>query len=222
MRSAHGRYTLSSPERWRYIYGSGLSSPAAAVMCVEWRACTIQTGTPVALYARRSCVRSDKVSVMGKRQAYRPQVFISYYARGTDLEIATSLRIALQGSNVRIPAWRAQEDIPAGAPGIRAIEKAISESDYLLALMSPRSATQSKWCRRERGRADTLGKTIIPLIVEKIPSADYPLELEGEQRISFELGVEKGLPELLARLGVSGPGNDLPSDLSIGTPNTST
>ena len=141
---------------------------------------------------------------MAKRsQPYRPKVFISYKASGTDAEVAQVLRETLVANKVAVPAWRDKEDLRPGSRAILEIQAAIADCDFFLLLVSPRSVLKSRWCRREWGRADYLNKVIVPLIVEEVAPRDLPLELEGLQWIDVQRGLDKGLPQLLRLLSVA-------------------
>lgn len=141
---------------------------------------------------------------MTKRsQPYRPRVFISYAARGTDAETAQALREALMRSKVRVPAWRDKEEIHLGRRAIQEIEVGIAECDFFLLLVSPRSVLESRWCPREWSRADELGKIIVPLILETLELAKWPLMLAGVQWIDVQRGLAKAMPQLLSLLGVT-------------------
>lgn len=141
---------------------------------------------------------------MAKRfQPYRPRVFISYAARGTDAETAQALREALVGHKVRVPSWRDMEEIPPGSRAIREIQVGIAQCDFFLLLVSPRSVLESRWCPRELSRADRLQKIIVPLILETVEPENWPLELEGAQWIDVQRGLAKAMPQLLTLLGVT-------------------
>jgi hypothetical protein len=100
-----------------------------------------------------------------------------------------------------VTAWRDKEALEVGDDAIEEIEAGIDSADFFLFLLSPR-ATASKWCRRELGRADTLGKPILPLLVEEVGAREMPLQLQDKQWLDFRVGVLAGLPVLLQQLGV--------------------
>jgi hypothetical protein len=147
--------------------------------------------------------RTGTTTWMARNRTYRPSVFISYAARGTDQETAQVLRDSLEANKVRVPAWRDKEDLRPGTRAIHAIQRGIAECDFFLLLVSPRSVLRSRWCPREWRRADRLGKVIIPLVLEPVPDDAWPLELEEQQWLDFQRGVEHGLPDLLAAIGVA-------------------
>jgi hypothetical protein len=137
-------------------------------------------------------------------QPARPKVFISYYAHGTDLAVATALRAALVGNRVKVPAWRDKEALLSGSRAIHEVEKGIDHCDFFLLLVSRRSMKTSLWCPLEWRRAFRLRKPILPLILEDVDTAGWPLELEEHQWLDLRRGVGAALPELLQTLGVSG------------------
>jgi hypothetical protein len=102
-----------------------------------------------------------------------------------------------------VPAWRDKEEIHLGRRAIQAIEVGIAECDFFLLLVSPRSVLESRWCPREWSRADELGKIIVPLILETIELAKWPLVLAGVQWIDVQRGLAKAMPQLLTLLGVT-------------------
>ena len=154
---------------------------------------------------------------MAKRfQPYRPRVFISYAARGTDAETAQALREALVGHKVRVPSWRDMEEIPPGSRAIREIQVGIAQCDFFLLLVSPRSVLESRWCPRELSRADRLQKIIVPLILETVEPENWPLELEGAQWIDVQRGLAKAMPQIVAFQQLhDDEGNSIGSDAVI-------
>lgn len=148
---------------------------------------------------------------MVKVEPYRPDVFISYAVCEPDGEIAAALRESLATNEVRVTAWRAQEDLELGSKFIEEIENAIASCNYFLLVLSPRSVA-SDWCRREWLRALRLKKPMFILQVEEVPPVKSPLELEGLQYLNFRQGVAKGLPFLLNALGVAALNEVPPTD----------
>ena len=138
---------------------------------------------------------------MAKKTPYRLRAFISYYSRGTDGKVAKTLRAVLVQHRVRVDAWRDREDLEPGSTFILEIQTAIAVCDFFVLLLSRRSVA-SAWCRRERERAIALGKPVIVLYVDEVDAVDWPLELQGLQYIDVRSGLEAGLHQLLATLGV--------------------
>jgi hypothetical protein len=142
---------------------------------------------------------------MKNKTPYRPLVFISYYSRGTDAKVATALRKALVVHRVRVDTWRDREDLEPGSTFAIEIQKAIVACDFFIIVLSRRSVG-SLWCRRERGRAEDLKKTIIILYADDVDAADWPLELQGIQYVDVRSGLKSGMSSLLATLGVAEAG----------------
>lgn len=109
------------------------------------------------------------------------QVFISY--RSSESEFA--LNIAGILNDARIPIWMDQlSGIQPGDDWVMALQTGVTNAKGMVCCISP-AYVASKYCRRELARADTLGKPIIPLLLEAVSKEDWPIELQNEQYIDF-------------------------------------
>ncbi len=92
-----------------------------------------------------------------------PTLFVSHHS--SQLDVAQHVERALNAKGIR--CWIAPRDVEPGASFARAIPDAISESTAVLLLFSAASV-KSPHVERELILADQLGKTIIPLRIEKV------------------------------------------------------
>lgn len=107
------------------------------------------------------------------------KIFISY-AHADGIGFAKRLQKDLQRSGCK--AWLDIQRIHAGASWTGEIERALDESDVLLALLTPRSYV-SEICRAEQLRFLRKGKCVIPLLVQQ--NTEIPLHLESKQYLDF-------------------------------------
>jgi hypothetical protein len=96
-------------------------------------------------------------------QANGPVLFVSHHS--SQLEVAQHVERALNAKGVK--CWIAPRDVEPGASFARAIPDAIEQSSAVLLLFSAASV-KSPHVERELILADQLGKTIIPLRIEKV------------------------------------------------------
>jgi hypothetical protein len=114
---------------------------------------------------------------MGKLSGTR--VFISY-ARKDGADLALHLRQDLAANG--FDAWLDTQRLAGGATWTAEIEKAIDNSQVLLALMSPGSYV-SEVCRAEQLRSLRKGKQVVPVLARS--GSDIPLHLEAKQSRDF-------------------------------------
>jgi len=126
-------------------------------------------------------------------------VFISHSAQEPDHFVTRSLATGLQ--DVGFSVWWDEDGLEGGDFFAVEILEAIIRQRQFLFVISPRSIT-SKWCQRELIRATELGKEIIPLMLEQVPTERLPLEIAGIQYVNIGRGVQESLPSILKALGV--------------------
>ena len=126
-------------------------------------------------------------------------VFISHASKIPDFDVTRALAEKLIGAGLDI--WWDKDGLEGGNDFTAEIVEAIIRQHYFLFLLSGHSAA-SKWCRRELARASELGKTIIPLKIDEVPSEQLPLELALLQYIDLRQGVEAAFPSLSRALGL--------------------
>ncbi len=121
-----------------------------------------------------------------------PAAFISYSR--VDSEFAR--RLATDLKNARVPVWFDQLDIHAGHEWDDSIEKALTESNRLILVLSPDSV-QSRNVRNEITWALDKKKTIFPILLK---DCEVPLQLRRIQYIDFRTDYARGFADLLAHL----------------------
>jgi WD40 repeat protein len=107
------------------------------------------------------------------------KIFISY-AHKDGAELAQRLRNSLIAES--FDAWLDERRLEAGALWTAEIERAIDDSQVVLALVSPGSYS-SEICRAEQLRSLRKGKRVIPLLAAS--GSDIPLHLEAKQHCDF-------------------------------------
>lgn len=107
-------------------------------------------------------------------------IFFSY--RSNEAEFALKLATDLKNIGVRI--WIDRLDIRPGQNWLRALELGINNCAALLTILSP-GYTQSPYCQRELARAARLSIPIIPILLESLEQAEWPLVTELYQYIDF-------------------------------------
>jgi HEAT repeat protein len=107
-------------------------------------------------------------------------IFLSY--RSTEVDFALKLAADLKNAGVNL--WMDRFDISPGEDWRKSLEAAVYSCAAMISILSP-SYVGSKYCKRELGRADRLGRPIFPVIIGKIDEQQWPLEIEREQYIDF-------------------------------------
>ncbi len=100
------------------------------------------------------------------------KVFVSYSTH--DLKNVAELRQSLVGTGVKI--FIAEHSVAASQPLSETISQAISECDLFVLLWSA-NAKASEWVPQEIGKAHSLRKTILPLVLEE--GLDLPGFISG-------------------------------------------
>ena len=98
---------------------------------------------------------------MIRKQAIKPQVFISHSEE--DERLVRRLEKALKAESV--PVWVYYMDITPGEPIPKKINDALESCDTVLLVWS-RAASRSHWVEIEWMSAITLGKKIIPCVLD--------------------------------------------------------
>jgi HEAT repeat protein len=107
-------------------------------------------------------------------------IFLSY--RSTEVDFA--LRLAADLKNAGVNLWMDRLDIKPGDDWVNALQKAVTDSAAIVAVVSP-EYVQSKYCKRELSRADRIGRPIFPVLLRPVPDVDWPMEIERSQYIDF-------------------------------------
>ncbi len=107
-------------------------------------------------------------------------IFFSY--RSNEAEFA--LKLATDLKNIGVRVWIDRLDIRPGQNWLRALELGINNCAALLTILSP-GYTQSPYCQRELARAARLSIPIIPVLLESLEQAEWPLVTELYQYIDF-------------------------------------
>ena len=133
---------------------------------------------------------------------FKYDAFISYRRQGVDRKWAKWLQDRLerfvvpkklQAPKKKLRVFRDDTELPASPDISHVIKRAISESEWLIVVCSPRT-TQSDWVAAEIREFIKLGREdrILALLVE------------GEPDESFPIGMPDGLaPDVRARIGES-------------------
>ncbi len=129
--------------------------------------------------------------------------FISYSRKNAD--IAEQLYKDLSAAGVR--PWLDQYDIPPGATWDDEIQRGLNAVSHVLVLVSQPSV-DSKIVHAEWNYALNLGKTVIPVILEKLPTEKIPLRLHGPNWVMIAgADYDAALARLVAVLPVTAPAN---------------
>ena len=120
--------------------------------------------------------------------------FISYRHQSPDMDVAQRLHTAIE--TYRIPAairkktgrkkmglvFRDQEELPLSSDLGKDIEKALDNSDWLIAVCSPRYL-ESKWCMRELEYfIEKKGKDrVLTILTEGEPKDSFPKTLQFQE-----------------------------------------
>jgi len=117
------------------------------------------------------------------------QIYISYVRRdGNDLANRLSDYLRKDGYNT----WIDSRDIQSGDDWVSVIERALSESDVIVVIISP-EYNASKFARNELAYALQQKKVIIPIVSD---NAQVPLLIMDRQYISFSGGFNEAYGEL--------------------------
>ena len=92
-----------------------------------------------------------------------PRVFLSHASENE--EVAQTLCRELEGRGIK--CWISSRDIPLGAEYGDGIMEAIHSSSFMIVLLSE-AALRSGFVKREVERATSLGKTLLPVFLEKV------------------------------------------------------
>lgn len=132
-----------------------------------------------------------------KTQHY--QVFLSYAS--DDKEIARRIADKLRESGVQV--WFDLYELKAGDSLIKAIQNAISASDYLIVLLSPNSV-DSVWVQKELNVAlarelTTRDITLLPVV---IADCEIPASLASRKYLDLRLNFDQGVEQLVEQIGL--------------------
>lgn len=113
-------------------------------------------------------------------QTPKARVFISYSRR--DLAQIDALQDGLRAREVE--AYVDRTDIAKGEDWWRRIEQLIAEADVIVFALSPASLA-SEICGREAEHAETLGKRLLPILLQPVDFAAVPPALSRRNAIYF-------------------------------------
>lgn len=124
-------------------------------------------------------------------------VFVSHAV--ADGQIAERIAKGLQA--VGYSSWYAEWELQAGDSIVERIQAALSASDVLIVVLSPRSVT-SGWVNREISSVlmDQLGGQSVPVIPVLIETCEIPKLLTGIFRVDLRDDFETGFLKLLDAL----------------------
>jgi len=129
-----------------------------------------------------------------------PTVFISH--AGPDYHYASELHNALRGAGIN--AWLDQIDIKFGDNIVKWINNSVSESDYLLVLLSPNSLgrywVETEWSAALMKEADLRRTFLIPVLLPGINDTELPFVLKAKLYLDLRSDSEKELLNLINRL----------------------
>ena len=116
-------------------------------------------------------------------------VFLSYSTH--DLEKAVRLKQTLEKQpEPRFSVFMAETAVKVGEPLVDRIKDAIHRCDFFVLLWSPNSK-ESAWVQQEIGHANSLGKTVFPIVLEKdldlpafISHLKYLPAYKGEEEVN--------------------------------------
>ncbi|MBN1454070.1 MAG: toll/interleukin-1 receptor domain-containing protein [Anaerolineales bacterium] len=107
-------------------------------------------------------------------------VFLSYRSTQEDL----ALRLARDLQSAGLEVWIDKSKIKGSDPWRQSIENGIAQCPVMIAILSP-EYLESDYCRKELSRADSLKRSIVPVLLKTIPPEDWPIEIQGAQYIDF-------------------------------------
>ncbi len=130
----------------------------------------------------------------------RYQVFLSYSS--SDREIAQRIVDELRQEGIRV--WFDAYELQPGDSIAKAIENAISASDYLIVLLSPNSVN-SKWMRQELGTAlsndlTTRDITLLPVVIK---DCEIPPSLARYQYLDLRTDFDQGVTRLVEQITIA-------------------
>lgn len=118
-------------------------------------------------------------------------LFLSYSRK--DSAFADQLTSTLDQKGYQY--WIDRQQISVGERWSMEIERGMNQSTAIVAIISANAVNPESFVRKELSRAGVLGKPIYPLVVEKVPAEDMPMEIVNLQQIlcidNFGLGIEK-------------------------------
>lgn len=115
----------------------------------------------------------------------RTDAFVSYSRRDQTLADALIEGLSRQG----LRPWIDRRDLLASEEWVRALRRGVESSDSFLMLVSSASLA-SKFCVEELSWAEELGKRIVPVIIEDVPSSEISEAISKRQFIT--LAVDDG------------------------------
>lgn len=126
-------------------------------------------------------------------------VFISYSSK--DVEFVNKLSAELVKK--RVPIWLDQWEMRPGDSLIDKIQNAISESSFLLVILS-KNSVESEWCKKElnSGLMRELEEKKVVVIPVLIDECNIPLFLKEKQYANFKTNFETGFQALLRSLAI--------------------
>jgi hypothetical protein len=129
-----------------------------------------------------------------------PQVFLSY----ANADRAIALRIAKELRGAGLKVWFSEWELQPGDSIATRISEAVSASDFLLVLLSPRSVN-SKWVQSELNSAlsrelRTRAIRVIPVLIE---NCELPAFLADRAYLDLRSNFEGGIRRLIQQLGVA-------------------
>jgi len=108
--------------------------------------------------------------------------FISYRYKEKDFAIQVVNELQKAGVNIWMDILNG---IKIGDDWRTQLQDGINKCSGFIALIS-RSYIASKFCKREIMRADELGKTIFPVIIEDVPKKELPIVIQEKQCLFLE------------------------------------
>ncbi|MEO8612459.1 MAG: TIR domain-containing protein [Chloroflexota bacterium] len=109
-------------------------------------------------------------------------IFLSY--RSIEADFALKLAADLKNAGVNLWMDRLDIGIHAGDDWVQSLQDAIDNCAAVIAVLSP-DYVQSKYCRRELKRADTLARSIFPVLLQNLERTEWPFEIQEKQYIDF-------------------------------------
>lgn len=106
-------------------------------------------------------------------------IFISYSHEDRDF----MLRLREDLTNGGFDVWVDDHSLAPGTPSWeKAIEKGITQANYIIAILSP-EAKNSIWVTREIAVAEGANKNIVPILIKGDETSSVPFRLRSTQRI---------------------------------------
>ena len=125
------------------------------------------------------------------KQPKTPKIFISYSHSDPDRAWVRDFARALESEKLSV--WLDREQLRPGDRWPEALERALRESDAIVALVGPASGSSSAlfW---ELGAALGMGKRVIPVVPTEFETSQLPSPLRSRY------AVRQGAPEETAKL----------------------